>query len=661
MSARVNRSCETCSRRKVRCDKGVPCSNCLKAKIKCSYQAPAPSRRHRKRFADADLLSKIEDYEKLMRRHNIKFDPLDDQWISSPLQDKLPPAGNPSAIAQAPTSSETNVQQIEPSASSTVTTQVTEPPLWLGLPKHLREPPIGQFKRHRNDVIEETPLFSLDIEALPLLPMQISSAPSLLELHPEPRHIFKLWKTFAENVHPLSMIVHAPTLQHRITEVSWNLEATTKPLEAVMFVIYALAITCLKSADCVEIFGEAKSVLLNRFSTGATRALNAASLPTTRDLEVLQALVLFTLLDGRSDAAVTYIGIAVRLGHKMGLHRTGSEPQMPFFEVEMRIRLWWKIRCLELRARRSALGLPPPSRADFGDIRLPLNVNDAELHPLMAAPPSIEHTGATEMLFCLMKYEPINGIRSSPALAEYFLNPVEMIRSTSSQGIATKRKALADLRHIYEDKYLCHCDLSIPLHHLAATSGRLSIYRTIFWCLHPRNQPKGGRLMSQAEQDEIFESSVKVSQLGRELRSTQFSACLLETPAAKSQVDALVYMLSELRHRVSGDHVHTAWCVVEAMYEDYPELLHDSGKFYTGLSELVLEAWDARRCELQRHGNETVPGIIGLLQETRHPNKNSNGGTNLISGSLGEGGVRPEALPDDDTMNWMYWNEFLEV
>jgi hypothetical protein len=126
-----------------------------------------------------------------------------------------------------------------------------------------------------------------------LIPVRLSGAPQLLELHPEPKHIFKLWQAFAENVNPLTKVIHTPTLQQRILEMSWNLEVVARPLEAVMFGVYALAITSMKAADCVQAFGETRSVLLNRYRSGAAQALIAAELHLTRDLEVLQAFVLF--------------------------------------------------------------------------------------------------------------------------------------------------------------------------------------------------------------------------------------------------------------------------------------------------------------------------------------------------------------------------------
>ncbi|KAJ9350150.1 transcriptional regulator family: Fungal Specific TF [Paecilomyces variotii] len=584
MSAAVKRACEL-----------VP-SLALNPAIALVFGWEVPSQRHRKRVADDDLLSKINEYEELLRRHKINFCPLDNSWIPSPLEEKLPSRHQSGCIGVGVRTQPSSQTQAQNSEASLLAQQLQPQtpggrsigaPLWLGLSRDLREPPIEQFTQNSNDGREGPVDFSSGIMALPLVPVYLPAVSGLLGMHPEPKHIFKLWQIFAENVHPLIMIIHAPTVQRRISEVCWSLEAIPKPFEAVMFAV-----------------------------TGTAQALAAANLHVTRDLEVLQALVLFILLDYRSDASVTLTGLAIRIGHKMGLHRTGTDSKTPFFEEEMRVRIWWKIRCLDSRSRRLVLGLPP-SRAEFGDIRMPLNINDAELHPCMASRPAVEHTGATEMLYCLMKYEVAHWMRTSPTLAAYSVNPLDMVKSTSLEAMTTKRKALAEIRQIYENKYIRYCDLTIPLHHLSATVGRLFIYRTVFSCLHPRNQPEGGRLMSQADQDEVFESSVQVLQLGYEVRRTPFSAHLLELQAAKTQVDALVYMVSELRQRVSGDLVRTAWVLVERMYKDYPDLLQDDSKFSTGLADLTLEAWDVRWRELQRHREVAVPEFIGLLQAAR--------------------------------------------
>lgn len=543
----------------------------------------------------------------------------------------------------------------------------------------MRDSPIEQFKRPGKDLEDE--IFEESSIATSLLvSVRLSGAPQLLELHPEPKHIFKLSQAFADNVNPLTKVVHAPTLQQRILEMSWSLETVTRPLEAVMFGVYALAITSMRPPDCVEAFGETKSNLLNRYRSGAVQALIAAELHSTKDLEVLQAFVLFLvcptycrfakdeyinadplqLLDPRSELSVTAVATATRIGHKMGLHRTGADPHMLFFEQEMRLRVWWQIIRLESRVRRKALGLTS-SMADLGDVRLPLNVNDAELHPHMANRPAIEHPGATEMLYCLLKYEIAHYVRSQHTVAtDATRNPYELVASTRPEGMAKKKKVLTDLERIYEDKYLCHCDPCIPLHHISATVARLTINRVRFWCYHPRHQPESGRHMSQADQDLVFESSIRLLQLNHDVRGTHFSVHLLEHLLACTEVEALVYMVSELRQRVTGDLVRTAWALVGRMYEDYPQLLQDDDKFYTALADLTLTAWEARRREAEAHG-DVAPEFIGVLQGMRRDVGSEDAPTAVIGDVVPDGGFFQVGSIHDDPLDWVYWNELPEL
>lgn len=85
-------ACSLCARRKVKCDKGDPCSNCLKAQAQCLYEAPAPPR-PRKRAADEDLLARLALYEDLMRKHQIDFTRYANTWVPSGLEAKLGESG----------------------------------------------------------------------------------------------------------------------------------------------------------------------------------------------------------------------------------------------------------------------------------------------------------------------------------------------------------------------------------------------------------------------------------------------------------------------------------------------------------------------------------------------------------------------------------------
>lgn len=142
-------SCISCARRKVKCDKLRPCSNCSNGQSECVYTLPVPSLRHRKRPADGDLLAKLSEYEGLLREHNIKFEPLDNCWIPSPLEAKL--ASEPSKAQHPQTDSASPVQshseatrqlsksRNESTLQSDLSGEVGEAArLWFALPKDVR-------------------------------------------------------------------------------------------------------------------------------------------------------------------------------------------------------------------------------------------------------------------------------------------------------------------------------------------------------------------------------------------------------------------------------------------------------------------------------------------------------------------------------------------
>ncbi|KAK6066700.1 fungal specific transcription factor [Seiridium cupressi] len=277
----------------------------------------------------------------------------------------------------------------------------------------LKYPPIQSLRRKDDPLWHPTP---------PLQFAYPSDLPELRDLHPQPRNIFPLWQIFVDKVYPITKIVHAPTLQQRILEASWDIPKASKSLTAIMFAIYTLAITPMTSDDCKTPFGESRDILLMRYRAATVRALLAAEFLTTKELEVLQALVLFLLADPESEMTCVLAGSAMKIGQRMGLYRENTDPRMPFFEKEMRIRLWWQLRFMVSRSGSLCTpGTSLPLESEFGDIRLPLNVNDVDLHPDMVGPP-IEHDGPTEMLCVLLKFEVFNWLRHSPKASKVFDN-----------------------------------------------------------------------------------------------------------------------------------------------------------------------------------------------------------------------------------------------
>ncbi|KAM0260064.1 hypothetical protein ACHAQJ_002988 [Trichoderma viride] len=665
MPSQSKNSCVTCARRKVKCDKLSPCSRCSKSQVACIYRAPAPSQRYRKRLTQGDLLSKVQELETILHNHRIPFDALDNSWISSPWEERLiqsprTQSGSVETAAAAETPLQTQiVENLSHSTRYALGEQAGAARLWSELSEVLKTPPILQLKQTDEEVENRCAHADKDFATPSLfLPTHLYTAVGQLELHPDPKHVFKLWQTFADNVNPLIKIIHAPTLQEKILETAWTLESTAKPLEATMFAVYALAVASMKPANCIHLFGEGKQVLVNRYRIGALRALSGTDLLSTRDVEVLQALTLVLMIDPQSELSITAVALAMRIAHKMGLHHAGEDSHVPFFEQEMQVRLWWCVRGFNSRVRRG-MGLLS-TVDDLGDVRLPMNVNDADLHPLMEKPPAVQHTAATEMVYCLMKYDLWNFVRKSSKFSGG-LNPREkaaqLATSTTVESMAVKRKVLSEVECMLQKNYLAHLDQSIPLHQLSIALAGFTIHNQRFLMFHPRHQPEGGRYMSQADQDLVFESSVRLLELNHDVRRTSFSTYLVDHMTCRTQVDALVYMVSELRQRTSGRLVETAWALLGEMYDERSVVQPGDHKFYAALVDLILQAWAARRRALEFR-TDVMPKFIEKLQETREAlgdaKEPASDMGNLHAGLMGD-------LMYDESLDWTYWNDLLQL
>jgi hypothetical protein len=364
------------------------------------------------------------------------------------------------------------------------------------------------------------------------------------------------------------------------------------------------------------------------------------------------------MIDPQSELSITTVALAMRIAHKMGLHQAGEDSHMPFFEQEMQVRLWWCVRGLNSRARRG-MGLLS-TVDDLGDVRLQMNVNDADLHPLMEKPPAVQHTAATEMVYCLMKYDLWNFVRKSSKFSGG-LNPREkaaqLATSTSVESMATKRKVLGEVNSMLQEKYLAHLDQSIPLHQLSIALADLTIHNQRFSMFHPRHQPEGGRYMSQADQDLVFESSVRLLELNHSVRRTSFSITLVDHMACRTPTDALVYMVCELQQRTSGRLVETAWALLEEVHLELPVVLPADHKFRTALTDLILKAWAARWRALEFRA-DAIPEYIEKLQEARE----AQGHTQEPASDIGSPQVGLIGdLVYDESLNWTYWNDLLQL
>lgn len=425
-----------------------------------------------------------------------------------------------------------------------------------------------------------------------------------------------------------------------------------------MFAVYSLAVTSMPSDECQSTFGEARDTLLATYRTASLRALIASDVFTTRELEVLQAFALFLFADPDSDFTTTLSGAAIRLAQKMGLHRENKDPKICFFEKEMRIRLWWQL-CARDSMDRATPGSKSPS--DY-QVRLPLNVNDADLHPDMMGPP-IEHHGPTEMICVLIKIRVAQWIQCLPAAVKIF-GGIAQWPGKSTLPTKEDEEAINELQAIYNEPFFRNRDIRIPLHEFTHITENIAIARTRFKLRHPRRRATandGEVFMPREEGDVLFESAVLSLEMADLGRRSKFSWHLLSRMTPKFHLDVYIYVISDLRRRGSGNRVALAWKLVSEFYNEHPELIQDSdNSFFAALGDLTLEAWETRREELVRGQDiwqsEVTPQFIQSLLDKR---RSGNEVVAPMPVALDTGTFDAFTWTDDNDPSFYYWDDFL--
>jgi hypothetical protein len=286
------------------------------------------------------------------------------------------------------------------------------------------------------------------------------------------------------------------------------------------------------------------------------------------------------------------------------------------------------------------------------------------------------------MLFCLMKYEA--GQMRKPSKGDAKNLGPRLAQPFGGRGskLAIRLQAVTELERVYEEKYLRHCDPRIPLHFLALTMARLAVCRLRFMMQHPRNC--GDEPISAEECNALFELGVYLLRLESDSRKTHFSPQLL-SHLARAHLDALVYVVSELRQRTRGERVAEAWKLVAEFYESNVEYVNGADPFHNALGDLVLQAWEPRRRELVEgrgaaEEDVTPQFVLGLQRRRRKGGvaQNDSSGEHVAAGPSARqqpGPSQPLAFGEtqepfldmpldfdgEDIYEGTFWNNFIRM
>ncbi|KAK4628633.1 Bikaverin cluster transcription factor bik5 [Fulvia fulva] len=626
------RSCVTCRKRKVKCDKLHPCSNCNRAHIECVFPAPGRAPRKVRKVSegkDKGLLDRLRRLEGVVKGMGVdasgaptKDEDGAEQEHRAGSMDFTNGHGPNSEVTTLPQDPDQEFQKrsrwVERQQSGRFEnrfgrlvvnegkSRYINNSFWANLSNEVEDLKgiLHQSSDEEDNVDSGSPTSQTQVPSNHhgFIFGYSSQNVELLNLHPLPGQIAEYWDIYKDRVDPLCKVLHIPTTEATVLSAASHLSNLSRGFECLLFAIYYGATTSLSAQDCLLKLGEEKSTLLARYRFAIEQALARANFLTTEEIVVLQAFVVFLMcLRRNNDARViwTLTGLVVRISQTIGIHRDSSHFGLAPFEVEMRRRLWWQVCILDTRASEDH-GCDPTIVEQSFDTKMPLNVNDVDITPEMKEFP-LERHGCTDMSFCLLRFEVANTFRRISYIPPG--PPKACSDFYQSVTLEDKERWITECHRRLEERYLKHCDMSAPFFWVTATVARLMMSKMWLMVYHPFQRQDGGATLSEDVKDKLFITSLENMEysilLETEVRTMKWG-WLFKTYV---QWHALAFLLSELCHRTTGDIVERAWVAVEktrdGRWGGQIQEETNTGHLWRPLKKLYRKAKDARERGLQ--------------------------------------------------------------
>ena len=648
-------SCQACHKRKVRCDRKQPCSTCQKGNVECIYLAPPPPRR-RKRVADKDLLAKLKRYEDHLKRAGIA---IEDEAPGSPSEADAMDDVRSTVDPSQESNGKAKASSVGPLQGNMSTSSASSPPqqllsqhelrfqakatggrfitdhsgksryldnnLWVTLNDELRDPD-SMVQIQEKDCLASDDDASIDAEAGILLFSRPSSDRELRRQYPLPAVADVLWQTYIRNVNPLVKTLHVPTFQKLIDHAKTNLATVSKGELALLFAVFHFGVSAIDAEDFDSIFPQPKDFLLKHFRNLTQNALVNASFLKSSDDATLQAYlhyILSTRAVFDSQTTWTLSGVGFRIAQRMGIHRDGEGLGLSPFQTEIRRRLWLQLIILDHTSSELAGSTSTFWNyiSDFWDTKRPLNINDADFGPSSTEFPA-ERTGATEMIFCLLRFEFGESFRRHrKQIRDSYEGKVNYCGQPSS--IKDKDSFIDGLQQKLEQGYVRYCDPIEPLHYLCMLAARSAVSGMRLRGHHPRQYSDHGASLPQEEKDLLFDLGLKVIQYDNLIHSTPSLRIFRWHIRAFFQWHAFIYILSDLRYRRIGVDADRGWKEVAGVYSHHPDFIENRRHvLHVAVSSLTLKAWDGHEIECRKQGiNLEVPGYIQAIRAVSSSSK----------------------------------------
>lgn len=290
----------------------------------------------------------------------------------------------------------------------------------------------------------------------------------------------------------------------------------------------------------------------------------------------------------------TLSGVAYRIAQGMGLHRDGTILGLSPFQTEMRRRLWWQISLLDFRAAEMS-GFGALGDVNWWNTKSPANVNDSELWPDMKEPPE-EQTQPTEMIACMIRYE--SGVYVRQKILKLQGNDMDFTRSAqkwvATAPISEKDAFIDELDEHIHEKFVKRCNITIPEQMLATIIGPTICNTVRIVAHHPRRYPSE-KDIPEKERVLLWKTSMALLEADNNAHSYPSLQKFQWHIDLYFPWQALIYVLSDLISRPTGEGKDDAWPQIEAIFKNHPTFITNYKKpLHMAIGSKCMRAWKAR-------------------------------------------------------------------
>ncbi|KAL7929452.1 fungal-specific transcription factor domain-containing protein [Trichoderma chlorosporum] len=640
------RSCVTCRRRKVRCDKQMPCSNCRRALIPCVFPAPGRApRQHRPKDPNAPPKATSQREVELVKRLK-KLEGIVEELSG---QIEIEAGARVSSTGDSPSNEGSPVAQRAKSASLGAITaglagdgdghaagdggesrRMRESRKKLGrlvlndnkgTSRYVSNGFWSKLNDELDAIREETQKLTdedaddSDFEESPPIDSPTTAASSIYDhhafilgyrsidvnlqkCHPLPSHGTFLWSVYLENVDPLLKVLHVPTMEAILREARRNLAKLTPGNETLVFAVYFAAVVTLEEADVQTNFGIGKEELLAQFRFAVEQSLAKANFLNTSDFAVVQALTLFLLVVRRHDEsrfAWSLTSLLIRIAQGLGIHRDGTNFGLSPYDTEQRRRLWWAILTLDFRSSEEMGTDLIINEGDF-DTQLPTAINDSDITPTGTKPP-VAREGKSDTTITLVRFEVCAMSRRLHDASSGKSSKAEM------STIENKERLLMEFYKRIEGKFLQHLDEDIDaLYWVAAMISRIIMAKMCLIIYQSMLFPGSDSELTTDIRERIFVASIEIIEYNHKLNMDPRGKPYRWLFRTYTNWHAIAYILVETCRRPWTALVERGWEAVNKYDKDLAENVKsaDHGSVFLPLRKLFIRAKRYQELEVVR-------------------------------------------------------------